>query len=90
MKAAWFETFGPARDVLVVGDKPKPEPGPGEGLVHLHTSGVIEAVGAGVDSRRVGERVWVYQAQFGRRFGTAARAASATTRSSGRVKPAPK
>ncbi len=35
-------------------------------------AGVIEAVGEGVDSKRVGERVWVYQAQFGRRFGTAA------------------
>lgn len=35
-------------------------------------AGVIEAVGAGVSSARVGERVWVYQAQHGRRFGTAA------------------
>lgn len=35
-------------------------------------AGVIEAVGDGVDSKRIGERVWVYQAQFGRRFGTAA------------------
>ena len=35
-------------------------------------AGVIEAVGEGVDARRVGEKVWVYQAQFGRRFGTAA------------------
>jgi NADPH:quinone reductase-like Zn-dependent oxidoreductase len=35
-------------------------------------AGVIEAVGAGVDAKRIGERVWVYQAQFGRRFGTAA------------------
>lgn len=35
-------------------------------------AGVIEAVGSGVDASRVGERVWVYQAQFGRRFGTAA------------------
>ena len=30
------------------------------------------AVGEGVDSSRVGERVWLYQAQFERRFGTAA------------------
>ena len=29
-------------------------------------------VGEGVDVSRVGERVWVYQAQFARRFGTAA------------------
>jgi NADPH2:quinone reductase len=35
-------------------------------------AGVIEAVGEGVDSSRVGERVWLYQAQFERRFGTAA------------------
>jgi NADPH:quinone reductase-like Zn-dependent oxidoreductase len=35
-------------------------------------AGVIEAVGTGVDKARIGERVWVYQAQFGRRFGTAA------------------
>ncbi|MEM1175381.1 MAG: NADPH:quinone reductase [Pseudomonadota bacterium] len=35
-------------------------------------AGVIEAVGVGVDSSRVGQRVWVYQAQYQRRFGTAA------------------
>jgi len=35
-------------------------------------AGVIEAVGEGVDTGRVGERVWIYQAQFARRFGTAA------------------
>lgn len=35
-------------------------------------AGIIEAVGEGVDASRVGERVWVYQAQFARRFGTAA------------------
>ena len=35
-------------------------------------AGIIEAVGDGVDASRVGQRVWVYQAQFGRRFGTAA------------------
>ncbi|MBM4218888.1 MAG: NADPH:quinone reductase [Gammaproteobacteria bacterium] len=102
MKAAWFETFGPARQVLRVGERPRPEPGPGEVLVRLRTSGVnpsdvkkragssptlldqgfvipnsdgagtIEAVGAGVPASHVGERVWVYQAQHGRRFGTAA------------------
>jgi NADPH:quinone reductase-like Zn-dependent oxidoreductase len=102
MKAAWFEKFGAARDVLVIGEKPTPVAGPGEVLVKLRTSGVnpsdvkkragsfpnllddgyvipnsdgagvIAAVGEGVDSKRVGEKVWVYQAQFGRRFGTAA------------------
>ena len=35
-------------------------------------AGVVEAVGEGVDAARVGERVWLYQAQYGRRFGTAA------------------
>lgn len=102
MKAAWFERFGPAREVLEVGEHPRPEPGRGEVLVRLHASGVnpsdvkkragafpgllddglvipnsdgagmIEAVGEDVSENRVGERVWVYQAQFARRFGTAA------------------
>ncbi len=35
-------------------------------------AGVIEAVGAGVSSARVGERVWVYNGQFGRQLGTSA------------------
>jgi NADPH2:quinone reductase len=35
-------------------------------------AGVIEAVGDGVDKNRMGERVWLYQAQFARRLGTAA------------------
>ena len=35
-------------------------------------AGVIEAVGEGVDAARVGERVWVFNGQFGRRFGTSA------------------
>jgi NADPH:quinone reductase len=35
-------------------------------------AGVIEAVGDDTDSSRVGERVWVYQAQYGRRLGTTA------------------
>ena len=45
-----------------------------EGLVIPHSdgAGVIAAVGKGVPAARVGERVWVYQAQYGRRFGTAA------------------
>ena len=102
MRAAWFETFGKAAEVLEVGTKPDPAPGAGEVLVRLRTSGVnpsdvkkragsfsnlldggyviphsdgagvIEAVGDGMSSDRVGERVWVYQAQFARRFGTAA------------------
>lgn len=102
MKAAWFESFGKAAEVLVVGEQPDPVPGPGEVLVRLATSGVnpsdvkkragsfpallddglviphsdgagvVEAVGADVPAERVGERVWIYQAQYARRFGTAA------------------
>ena len=102
MRAAWFESFGAATDVLQVGDLETPVAGPGEVLVRMHASGVnpsdvkkragsfpslldeglvipnsdgagvIEAVGDGVDAGRVGERVWLFQAQFARRFGTAA------------------
>ena len=35
-------------------------------------AGVIDAVGAGVDAARVGERVWVYFAAWQRQWGTAA------------------
>lgn len=35
-------------------------------------AGIITAVGEDGDTNRIGERVWVYQAQYGRRFGTAA------------------
>ena len=35
-------------------------------------AGTVEAVGDGVDSSRIGQRVWVYNAQFGRNFGTTA------------------
>lgn len=102
MRAAWFDRFGPAKDVLTVGEIDRPDAGPGEVLVRLRSSGVnpsdvkkragsfpdlldagpvipnsdgagvIEAVGEGVSAARIGERVWVYQAQFARRFGTAA------------------
>ncbi len=102
MRAAWFDSFGSAKDVLQIGELDTPTPSAGEVLVRLKTSGVnpsdvkkragsfpnlldgghvipnsdgagvIEAVGDGVDDARIGERVWVYQAQYGRRFGTAA------------------
>jgi len=39
---------------------------------HQDGAGVIDAVGAGVPRTRVGERVWIYEAQRGRAFGTAA------------------
>jgi NADPH:quinone reductase len=41
-------------------------------IPHQDGAGVIEAVGADVDPARVGERVWVWQAASGRRWGTAA------------------
>jgi len=102
MKAAWFESFGSAADVLLIGEKDRPAPGNGEVLVRLECSGVnpsdvkkragsmpellddgpviphsdgagvIEAVGEGVSTDRVGERVWVYEAQYARRLGAAA------------------
>ena len=102
MRAAWFDRFGPAAEVLELGERATPVAGPGEVLVRLATSGVnpsdvkkragafpdlldsgyvipnsdgagvIEAVGDGVDRSRIGERVWIYQAQYARRFGTAA------------------
>jgi NADPH2:quinone reductase len=102
MRAAWFDKFGAARDVLQVGELDAPVAGPGEVLVKIHTSGVnpsdvkkragsfpdlldegfvipnsdgagvIEAIGHDIDKNRLGERVWIYQAQFARRFGTAA------------------
>jgi len=42
MKAAWFEAFGPARQVIRIGEQPVPVPAPGscEVLVRLHSSGV--------------------------------------------------
>ncbi len=102
MRAAWFNTFGAAADVIQIGDLDTPQAGPGEVLVrmqrstvnpsdvkkragafpdlldgglvipHSDGSGVIEAVGAGVSAARVGQAVWVYQAQYGRRYGSAA------------------
>ena len=102
MRAAWFDKFGAAQDVLHIGERDTPVAGPGEVLVRVSTSGVnpsdvkkragsfpnllddgfvipnsdgagiIEAVGDGVDGARIGERVWLYQAQYERRFGTAA------------------
>ena len=39
---------------------------------HFDGSGVIDAVGPGVSEERVGERVWIYEAQWQRDSGTAA------------------
>ncbi|MBT8078392.1 MAG: NADPH:quinone reductase [Gammaproteobacteria bacterium] len=41
-------------------------------IPHSDGAGIIERVGDGVTERQVGDRVWVYEAQYARRFGTAA------------------
>jgi NADPH2:quinone reductase len=41
-------------------------------IPHQDGAGVIDRVGAGVPQSRTGERVWIYEAQRGRAFGTAA------------------
>lgn len=41
-------------------------------IPHSDGSGVIEAVGDGVDPARVGERVWIWNGQWQRAFGTCA------------------
>lgn len=41
-------------------------------IPHNDGAGVIEGVGEGVDTSRIGERVWLYETQQGRPFGTAA------------------
>jgi NADPH:quinone reductase len=49
-----------------------PRPIDGFQVPHMDGAGVIEAVGSGVDPARLGERVWLWFAAFGRRWGTAA------------------
>ena len=39
---------------------------------HSDGAGTVDAVGEGVDRSRIGERVWVWNAAWGRAFGTAA------------------
>jgi NADPH2:quinone reductase len=41
-------------------------------IPHQDGAGIVAAVGEGVPESRVGERVWLYEAQLGRPFGTAA------------------
>ena len=101
MKAAFYDRYGPAREVLRVEELDRPEPGPGEVRVKVEASGVnptdwksrsgatprpidgfqiphhdgagvIDAVGEGVDPARIGQRVWLWMAAAGRRWGTAA------------------
>lgn len=103
MRAAFFERFGPARDVLQVGERNMPTPRTGEALVRVRASGVnpsdvklraglrpgesmtypriiphsdgagvVEAVGPWADRRLVGQRVWMWNAQWRRASGTCA------------------
>jgi NADPH2:quinone reductase len=101
VKAALYERYGPAAEVLRVAEVDRPSPGPGEVLVrvvvsainptdfksrggatprpidgfqipHHDGAGVIEEAGDGVDPGRAGQRVWLWFAAAGRRWGTAA------------------
>jgi NADPH2:quinone reductase len=49
-----------------------PRPIDGFQIPHQDGAGVIDAVGDGVDPARVGQRVWLFLAAAGRRWGTAA------------------
>jgi NADPH:quinone reductase len=49
-----------------------PRPIDGFQVPHMDGAGIIEGVGPGVNPGRVGERVWLWLAAFGRRWGTAA------------------
>jgi NADPH2:quinone reductase len=49
-----------------------PRPIEGFQVPHHDGAGIIDAVGPGVDSRRVGERVWTFMAAAGNPWGTAA------------------
>ncbi len=49
-----------------------PRPIDGFQIPHHDGAGVIDAVGEGVDPGRAGERVWVWMAAAGRKWGTAA------------------
>jgi NADPH2:quinone reductase len=40
MRAAWYSRFGPAEEVLEVGELPDPQPGPGEVRVRIVASGI--------------------------------------------------
>jgi NADPH2:quinone reductase len=101
VKAALYDRYGPAAEVLRVAEVDRPDPGPGEVRVkvtmsglnptdyksrsgatprpidgfqipHHDGAGVIDAVGEGVDPGRIGQRVWLWFAASGRRWGTAA------------------
>jgi NADPH:quinone reductase len=102
MRAAVYDRYGPAGEVLRVAEIDRPKPGAGEVRVRMRVSAVnptdwksrsgspgatppfpylvpnqdgageIDAVGAGVDPGRTGQRVWVYFAAQKRQHGAAA------------------
>jgi len=104
MRAAFYSRFGPAADVIELGEVDTPQPAPGEVRVkvqfsgvnpsdakarsgtrpgvtkppydrvipHSDGSGVIDAVGDGVDAARVGQPVWIWNGAWQRADGTAA------------------
>ena len=49
-------------------------------IPHSDGSGIIIAVGSDIDNSRIGERVWLYSAQWQRPFGTAANFVSVPSR----------
>jgi NADPH2:quinone reductase len=67
-----------ARSGVNPGDTKKRAGWPGSPMIyprvipHSGGDGVIDAVGEGVDRKRIGQRVWIYGAQSYRPFGTAA------------------
>jgi NADPH:quinone reductase len=101
MRAAYYESVGPAVEVIRVGERPTPQPGSGEVRIRIHASGVnpsdvkaraggrgaitypyviphsdgagvIDAIGSGINPSRMGERVWTWNAAWGRAYGTCA------------------
>jgi NADPH:quinone reductase-like Zn-dependent oxidoreductase len=101
VRAAFYERYGDAAEVLEVGEIPDLEVGPGEVRVAVAASGVnpsdvkaragargamafervvphsdgagtVEAVGPGVPADLLGQRVWLWEAQWNRPWGTAA------------------
>ncbi|MGB0507912.1 MAG: NADPH:quinone reductase [Pikeienuella sp.] len=103
MKAIWYEEFGPASEVLTIGETSDPTPNAGEVVVRVRATGInpsdvklragarpgsvmewprviphsdgageIVEVGASVDRARIGQRVWIWNGQWRRPFGTGA------------------
>jgi NADPH2:quinone reductase len=100
--AAWYNRFGPANEVLQIGELKEPVPKAGEVKVRIfcsavnpsdtkkrlgsnpialdqgqiipHSDGAGKIIDVGSDelNHRIGERVWLYEAQHNRNFGTSA------------------